>query len=282
MEISEAQEKLIQAVKSDSLEIVEEALREGADINADGRDGMNALQVAALSAGVGVFKLLLERGADIHAVGYCRQSATQWAVIMGKTEVFRAALAAGGAVLPVPDEWLFSAARCRDTEMLKMLQSLGAALDVKDKDGRGLLHVAAHHDCERVCRFLVHAGLDVDAHDRRMLRPLHLAATRKNYASVAALVALGADTRTVVCSDDTVDAFLDTTPLCAAVMSRDTSLLLESVEHIGHHDDGDLDRALKLAREVTMPEMEIMLRSAMARRHADAAMVAAASPCHTF
>jgi hypothetical protein len=108
-------------------------------------------------------------------------------------------LVRGGAQINVIDEEytgygpLHCAAALGNTNMIRVLLGLGAALNSSDFQGCTPLHHAARHgQCDSV-RMLVEAGADVMALDNSERPPLHVCAGRGHTDTVKLLISYGAD-----------------------------------------------------------------------------------------
>jgi ankyrin repeat protein len=154
---------LMFAVNKQHLEIVRTLLKAGADVNAQGdRNRSNAwndatpLLLAAQNGNAEIARLLIEAGADVNASD-----------LAGRTPLMLA----------------------RNVEILKLLQRAGVNLNARNADGTTALWRAVGLVDERMIRFLIQAGADVNAKDRSG-QPVLMAA-RGNAARI--LIEAGAD-----------------------------------------------------------------------------------------
>ncbi len=93
-----ASDRLLEAAADGSLEGVEEALRQGADVNARAQFGDAALNLAAEHGHKHVVQYLLEKGADIHNLGGADKTPIMNAAFAGNIGIVRLLLQKGARV----------------------------------------------------------------------------------------------------------------------------------------------------------------------------------------
>ncbi|KAK1519015.1 uncharacterized protein CCOS01_11835 [Colletotrichum costaricense] len=120
-------------------------LEGGADINAQGRDGVAPIHCAAITGFVEGVKLLTEAGADINVLDGSGKTALHWAVFHGRQATV---------------EYLWKIAN----------------RTLRDRKGRTALHLAVISGNWEIATWLVNNDADVMARDRLMRIPLHQAA----------------------------------------------------------------------------------------------------------
>lgn len=146
------------------VELVNQLLGKGADINAQGGHDCTALHVASAKGHDRVVQLLLEEGANLESKG-----------IAGRTPLSVAAEAGNEAVV-------------------KILLGKGAELESKDTAGRTPLFLAAHGGNEAIVELLLEKGAELELRDGHGLTPLSFAASvSKNAAIVDLLLRKGAE-----------------------------------------------------------------------------------------
>ena len=95
---SSANDRLLEAAADGSLEAVEEALRQGADIDARREFGDTALNLAAEHGHKDVVQCLLDKGADIHNLGGADKTPIMNAAFAGNIGIVRLLLEKGARV----------------------------------------------------------------------------------------------------------------------------------------------------------------------------------------
>ena len=140
-----------------STQEVEEALRNGADVNARDKHGETALMKAAIYGRTEVAEALLKHGANVNARDKEGRSILMLAAIYGRTEVAEALL------------------------------KYGANVNARDKEGRTSLIVSARRDSAKLAEVLLRHGADVNAMDKSNQTAL-MAAERTGHADTAKLL----------------------------------------------------------------------------------------------
>jgi ankyrin repeat protein len=130
-------------------------LQEGAELDAQGRDGMAALHCAVKNGHLDAVKLLIEAGANVNIQDNSRRTPLQWA------------------------------AYCGHHDLIALLVGNGASRTVLEGNGRTPLHLAAlstnfSESFKKTLECLGTSDLDVNAKDRLGSTPLHLAAAAGN------------------------------------------------------------------------------------------------------
>ena len=151
------------AASDGDLETARILLAAGADPDARGATGENAVISAAWRGRTGLVKALLARGANTDAEDGEGKSALVWAAINGHGEV------------------------------AEMLIDAGAALDRRDAQGRTALIRAAWNGHRDVVEALIDAGSGLNLRDRLGRSALDYARDQRNDAMVRILRAAGAD-----------------------------------------------------------------------------------------
>ena len=169
---------LVVAVENGHVELVEELLRNKADVNMTDNVGNCALHVAVnlylevnLKANREVVRLLLESGADPNLIPVGCKSPLSTAVVSN------------------------------DTELAKLLIEKGAQLNLTDSSGKTALHhaVCCKNSAPSVVKLLLERGADVQTTDKENKSPLHCALDIKipaddhNLTNLNLLLDYGAD-----------------------------------------------------------------------------------------
>uniref|UniRef100_H3DQP1 Kinase D-interacting substrate 220b n=1 Tax=Tetraodon nigroviridis TaxID=99883 RepID=H3DQP1_TETNG len=180
------QTPLMLAAEQGSLEILQELIRRGANVNLDDVDCWSALISAAKEGHVDVVKELLENSAYIEHRDMGGWTALMWAAYKGRVEVTELLLQHGantnttGQYSVYPIIW---AAGRGHAEIVKLLLQNGAKVNCSDKYGTTPLIWASrkgHFDC---VMHLLEAGADVDQEGANSMTAL-IVAVRGGYAAV--------------------------------------------------------------------------------------------------
>lgn len=131
---------LVDAIKAESLEGIEDALAVGASANAVDFSGRPVLALAARTGNINIVNLLIGSGADVDAVDEIGFSALMEAARDGKIEVAKQLIAKGADVnRRAKENALFltpmhMAALSGNADMVQLLADAGAALDPLGRD----------------------------------------------------------------------------------------------------------------------------------------------------
>ncbi|KAF4486756.1 Ankyrin repeat, PH and SEC7 domain containing protein secG [Colletotrichum fructicola Nara gc5] len=137
--------------------IIYQLIHEGADINAQGRDGMTPLHCASIEGNSRAVAILIEAGANVDIQDASGTTPLLWAAYKGWEDIAK-------------NLWEVANKRRRDIE------------------GRTVLHLAALSGQTPIVRWLVvDQGVEKEAQDSRMRRPLHWA-VQNGHEEVAALL----------------------------------------------------------------------------------------------
>ncbi len=83
--------------------------------------------------------------------------------------------------------WAFNAIRNSDIKTLRALLNNYNLLHIKNKDGTGLLSYAISFNHNRIARFLIRSGADINEKDNKNYTPLNIAARNNNEIMVGIL-----------------------------------------------------------------------------------------------
>lgn len=169
--------------------VVEALLRKGADPNASAARGQTALMWAVGQKHADVVAALLAGGAEVHA------RTDSWSQMMA---VPPHGLPEYNRVIPHgSDTALMFAARVGDLESARLLVAAGANVNDQDAWGVSATTLAAFSGHGGIARLLLENGADANA-DKAGFTALHCAIMRRDEATVAALLARGADPNVTV------------------------------------------------------------------------------------
>ncbi|XP_036448980.1 kinase D-interacting substrate of 220 kDa isoform X4 [Colossoma macropomum] len=180
------QTPLMVAAEQGSLEIVQELIRRGANVNLDDVDCWTALISAAKEGHVEVVKELLDNNANVEHRDMGGWTALMWAAYKGRVEVARLLLEKGanpnitGQYSVYPIIW---AAGRGHSEIVRLLLQHGAKVNCSDKYGTTALIWAArkgHYDC---VMHLLESGANVDQEGANSMTAL-IVAVRGGYTEV--------------------------------------------------------------------------------------------------
>ncbi|XP_022528553.2 kinase D-interacting substrate of 220 kDa isoform X1 [Astyanax mexicanus] len=180
------QTPLMAAAEQGSLEIVQELIRRGANVNLDDVDCWTALVSAAKEGHVEVVKELLDNNANVEHRDMGGWTALMWAAYKGRVEVARLLLEKGanpsitGQYSVYPIIW---AAGRGHAEIVRLLLQHGAKVNCSDKYGTTALIWAArkgHYEC---VMHLLENGANVDQEGANSMTAL-IVAVRGGYTEV--------------------------------------------------------------------------------------------------
>uniref|UniRef100_A0AAV2K717 KAP NTPase domain-containing protein n=1 Tax=Knipowitschia caucasica TaxID=637954 RepID=A0AAV2K717_KNICA len=181
------QTPLMLAAEQGSLEIVQELIRRGANVNLDDVDCWSALISASKEGHLEVVKELLENSAYIEHRDMGGWTALTWACYKGRTEVCKLLLEEGANPNTTGQQYsvypIIWAAGRGHSEVVRLLLEHGAKVNCSDKYGTTPLIWAArkgHYDC---VMHLLENGADVDQEGANSVTAL-IVAVRGGYSDV--------------------------------------------------------------------------------------------------
>ncbi|KAF1323579.1 Tkl protein kinase, partial [Globisporangium splendens] len=188
---------LLVAVKDSScVDVVEELLARGANINHQNRVGATALYHAMVYENDGIVQLLLERGASVTTAKEFGSTPLLVACKYGFADVVALLLDAGADASSKDgygDTMLLTATRNGHVEAASVLLNRGAAIDSRDSHGRCPLHFASRDGNIAVVDTLLGGGAKVDSADIEGCTPLIMASLNGHDPVVSKLLQVGAD-----------------------------------------------------------------------------------------
>jgi serine/threonine-protein phosphatase 6 regulatory ankyrin repeat subunit B len=166
-DVSEKNAKLFKAAREGSVEAVQAALANGAEINAKHPSGETAgetaLMIATHEGHAKVVKLLLDKDADVNATRTTDGVTALWiASHKGHPEIVKLLLAAKADVNAKKttdgETPLWIASHEGHAEVVKLLLAAKADFTIKAKDGKTALWIAKHEGHKEVVKLLEKAG----------------------------------------------------------------------------------------------------------------------------
>ena len=119
-------EDFLKLCKSGNVGKVEEAIKDGANVNAKDNDGNTALMWAAYNGHTERVKLLIEHGANINAKDNDGETALMQAAFYGYIEIVKLLLEYGASVNDKDNEGWTALEWTRNTQIADLLRSYGA------------------------------------------------------------------------------------------------------------------------------------------------------------
>lgn len=180
-------------------EVVNAIMIKGGDINTKTKDSMTPLILACWKGHLETVDFLLSSGAQISQVDNLMRNALHWAVENAHLQVLLYLLKkCDSSMLEAMDfaeqTIMHYASKLGNIAILQALIHQTCKLDVRDKDGRTPLHLAAESDNEAAVEVLYHASTsELNDGDSDGQTPLSLAVSAGAYSTVKTLLALGAD-----------------------------------------------------------------------------------------
>jgi len=172
-------QKLFEACIKGDFALAEEAIKNGADVNAKDKYGSTPLiRIMSESANEKIVELLLNSGAKVDEQDEDKQTALMKAAFFG----------------------------FKNKENVKLLIKAGANLNLKDEFGRTALIFAAENGYKEIVETFVEAGADVNIKGERGWTALMLAAENGHKEIVNILIKAGAD---VYAKDDAEKTAID-------------------------------------------------------------------------
>lgn len=239
-------QRLLDGATRGDLAAVQQALSEGANVNAAiaGGDyaGCSALIMALMRQRFAVAAYLIEQGADVnykrpaqHTPERSRgQTALWWAANHGHLPLAQE-LISRGAEVNTPDHHggtpLIKAAGSGHLEMVRYLAANGADLYAEISDGRNAFHLAVTDGRTSVAAYLLELGFDPNIPGGSGYTPLMVAAEHNYYELAQLLIQHGADVNAVHTGPGIYIGLRGWTPLVFAVNAgyvRMTKLLLQA------------------------------------------------------
>ncbi len=192
--------KLMIAVELEDLNLINELISNGADVNIkNNRQETSAHLSAEYNDSAAVLKILQKNGADLNAKDIVGDTPMDKAISNNNFTSFKYLLKQGIGFNNV-NNYGYTAihqAVCNKGEkgikILKFLAKHGVELNIQDEWGQTPVHLAAFHNNVKALKYLVKHGVDLNAHKISGTTALHLAVFHNNVESMRYLVEKGVD-----------------------------------------------------------------------------------------
>lgn len=184
--------RLLRAVESGDVSMLEKLIRAGLDVNHVGEAGWTPLMVAAFNGREGSALVLIQAGAIVNARDKARYTPLHWAAMNGYVDVTELLLRKAALVNAQNDfGWtplLHGAGRGHEGVVRTLLDG-GALPSLADKEGWTPLHKAAVNGHLAIVELLLQAGADWNLVHKEGATALMLATEKGHTAVRAALIA---------------------------------------------------------------------------------------------
>jgi ankyrin repeat protein len=158
---------VVEAAKAGNVNSVRSLIREHADVNTPGPDGLTALHLAVQADDAPMMQLLLSAGANVNAADRYGITPLSLAATNGNAAIIEVLIKAGAnpnSALPEGETVLMTAARTGNVAAVKVLLSHGADANAKEKSfGETALMWAAAENHPEAVEALIAGGADVNA-----------------------------------------------------------------------------------------------------------------------
>lgn len=192
---------LLEALEQDFSEpIVKVLLQHGTNVHASRSDGTNALHVAAATGDLNYIETLLSLGVDVNKPSARGHTPVAAAAANGHEHAVKLLLDQPSIDQSVTSKqnWVqlaqcYNAIKSQNLESFRDSSTENLPLDLSDRRGQTLLHLAADSGVAEMVVTLLSRGVNTAAQDMRGDAPLHIAAGSKspNVAIVEALTSHG-------------------------------------------------------------------------------------------
>lgn len=195
---------LLLAANVDHPDVIRDLCDNGADINERGAQGLTPLHIAIQAGLPNNVQALIECDADVNSVDEVDKTPLHYAAVAGD-DVSVTMLVKANANIDAVDKWgespLHMAAICRNgSAVVRVLVDHGADPVRCTTGGNTPLHFAAKSGTLETMKILLSQQTvkdDINARNRQMATPLHLAAFEGHIDAVSLLIDAGADVKIV-------------------------------------------------------------------------------------
>jgi ankyrin repeat protein len=176
--------------------IARRSIEEGADVNAQNKEGRSALQIASYKGHEQIVRLLINQGADVNAQNGYGESALHKASDQGYEQIVRLLINQGADVNAQnrdSESALYMALDEGYEQIVRLLIDQGADVNAQNGYGKSALHIALDEGHEQIVRLLIDQGANVNAQNRDGESALHIASRGGYEQIVRLLIKHGAD-----------------------------------------------------------------------------------------
>ncbi|MBM93125.1 MAG: hypothetical protein CMF51_00005, partial [Legionellales bacterium] len=194
--IKEKNKRLIQSAQLGDVDQTRNALKCGANVNAQNKNDWTALMSAAYMGHIEVVSILLKAGATVDVSNQCVSTVLMFASEKGHTGVVSILLKAG-ATVDAANQWgstaLMFASEKGHAATVSALLKAGANVNARRKNGSTALMLASENGYAATVSVLLEAGANVEASNVLGETALMYAASNGHAACVKALLQAGAN-----------------------------------------------------------------------------------------
>ncbi|QPC70356.1 hypothetical protein HYE68_001108 [Fusarium pseudograminearum] len=190
-------EALIWAVERKQMELLQELIGQGADVNLPAKDGWTCLNLAAKFANHEILQVLLKNGADVTGIGgKYGLTALHWAASVGDSQGVEILISHGSNADAQSTVGIYALNLAANNGCVKTIRALleaDASIHYLDHQGFSPLHEACRSGRDDAVQLLIERGADISMKCRDGQTPLHAAALAGQYKIIKRLLEYGAD-----------------------------------------------------------------------------------------
>ena len=176
---------LMLAAHGGQIEVLKTLLKHGARADFQNKLGMSPAMYAAQSGHLEIVQHLLKRGAQIDLTSLNGSTALTWAIRAGHEKIIELLLKAGAKTNFLESEFqrspLLVAAMYGREETVKWLLSAGVNVDAVDKQGANALLLALNNNHLKTALLLIQEDISVNTPDQNKRTPLMAAASQGSF-----------------------------------------------------------------------------------------------------
>lgn len=189
-------DKLFSAVKGNDINLANQLIKGGANVNGIDETGQSPLHHACYLGYVDIVKILINSGADVNKKVPERNLTPLYGATMNGDLDVVTLLVDNGAKINIKDDQgtapLMAACWIGSLEVVGYLITKGGRFNIKNDYGTNLLHYACQSDNFELVNFLIEKGCEVNNQAQNGATPLHMAVARGELSIVELLINSGA------------------------------------------------------------------------------------------